>query len=63
MERSQNKLRKLRQFLRGWTKNISGTNKKEKTKVLEQLDNLDKKAESCLVSSQELDMRNFLCTD
>jgi len=32
MERWQNKIRKLRQYLRGWAKNTSGSNKKEKRK-------------------------------
>jgi hypothetical protein len=30
MEKWQNKVRKVRKFLRGWAKNVSGTNKKEK---------------------------------
>jgi hypothetical protein len=58
--RWQNKLRKLRQYLRGWAKNTSGSNKKEKKEVLGRLDILDKKAETGLLSTQEVDMRNFL---
>jgi hypothetical protein len=30
MERLQGKIRRVRQYLRGWAKNISGQNKKEK---------------------------------
>jgi hypothetical protein len=41
----QSKIRRLRQHLRGWTKNVSGTNKKEKKEFLDKLDMLDKRAE------------------
>ena len=46
MEVWQNKIRRLRQFLRGWAKNISGRNKKEKMELITKTDDLDKKAES-----------------
>jgi hypothetical protein len=40
----------LGQHLRGWAKNTSGINKKEKKDLLDKLDSLDKKAESTLLS-------------
>jgi len=43
MEKWQAKIRRLRQFLRGWAKNVSGANKKEKKVILDALDVLDKK--------------------
>jgi hypothetical protein len=36
MQRWQNKIRRLRQFLRGWAKNMNGAYKKEKTKIVEE---------------------------
>jgi hypothetical protein len=45
MERWQGKIRRLRQYLRGWAKNISGKYKKEKKEILNMLDILDKKSE------------------
>jgi mannosylglycoprotein endo-beta-mannosidase len=50
----------VRQFLRGWAKNTSGSNKKEKKEILQKLDILDRKAESNELSSQEIDTKNFL---
>jgi hypothetical protein len=44
MEKWQAKIRRLRQHLRGWAKNVSGVYKKEKKDLLEKLDSLDKKA-------------------
>ena len=44
LERWQAKIRKLRQHLRGWAKNTSGVLKKEKKKILDILDSLDKKS-------------------
>jgi hypothetical protein len=43
--------------LRGWAKNVSGTNKKEKKWLLDKLDVLDKKAKVSLLSAQEADLR------
>jgi hypothetical protein len=40
----QIKIRRLRQHLKGWTKHVSGVYKKEKTTLLNKLDELDKKA-------------------
>jgi hypothetical protein len=45
------KIRRLRYHLRGWAKHTSGVNKKEK-ELLDKLDNLDKKAETSLLSPQ-----------
>jgi hypothetical protein len=45
LETWQKKRRRLRQFLKGWAKNTSGTYKKEKQQLLDKLDVLDKKAE------------------
>jgi hypothetical protein len=44
LERWQNKIRRLRQYLRGWAKNLSGHYKKEKNELLNKLDTLDKKS-------------------
>jgi hypothetical protein len=41
LERWQEKIRKMRQYLRGWAKNISGAYKKEKKILLNKLDELD----------------------
>jgi hypothetical protein len=36
MQRWQNKIRRLRQFLRGWAKNTNGAYKKRETKIVEE---------------------------
>ena len=43
----------MRQFLRGWAKNLSGEYKKEKEKLLLLIDELDIKAESTPLSVAE----------
>jgi hypothetical protein len=53
MRHWQNKIRRLRQFLRGWAKNINGSYKKEKQELLRKAEELDKKAESQLLSQHE----------
>jgi hypothetical protein len=53
MQRWQNKIRRLRQFLRGWAKNRNGAYKKEKQELLRKAEELDKKAESQLLSQRE----------
>ena len=45
MERWQNKIRHLRRYLRGWAKNLSSEYKKEKERLLNLIDSLDKQAE------------------
>jgi hypothetical protein len=44
METWQTKIKKVRPFLRGWVKNVSVNKRKEKKKVLNTLDQLDKKS-------------------
>jgi hypothetical protein len=56
-QRWQNKIRRLRQFLRGWAKNMMGAYKKEKQELLRRAEELDKKAETQLLSQQEWDLR------
>jgi hypothetical protein len=57
MRQWQTRICRLRQHLRGWAKNVSGTNKKEKKELLDKLDMLDKKEEGSLLSAQEVDLR------
>jgi hypothetical protein len=57
MEKWQAKIRRLRQHLRGWAKNVSGAYKKEKKDLLDKLDSLNKKAKHTLLSSQERDLK------
>jgi hypothetical protein len=57
MERWQAKIRRLRQHLRSWAKNVSGAYKKEKKKLLDTLDSLDKKAETTLLTLSEIDLK------
>ena len=49
----QNKIRCLRQFLRGWAKNLSGEYKKQKQKLLLLIEELDIKAETYPLSVEE----------
>jgi hypothetical protein len=44
MQRWQNKIRRLRQFLRGWAKNMNGAYRKEKQEHLRKAEELDKKS-------------------
>ena len=60
LEKWQAKIRRLRQYLRGWAKNVSGAYKKEKKTLLEKLDELDKKAETMLLTSQEVNLKHVL---
>jgi hypothetical protein len=60
LERWQNKLRRLRQHLRGWAKHTAGIYRKEKKKLLALLENLDKKAESVPLSNQKINFKHFL---
>ena len=63
LERWQNKLRRLRQHLRGWAKHTTGIYRKEKKKLLALLENHDKKAESVPLSDQKLILNIFLKRD
>jgi hypothetical protein len=58
MERWQGKIRRLRQHLGGWAKNISGHYKKEKKEILNTLDSLVKKVENILLQPDELNLKN-----
>jgi endonuclease/exonuclease/phosphatase family metal-dependent hydrolase len=60
MQRWQSKIRRLRQFLRGWTKNMNGAYKKEKQEFLRKAEELDKKAESQLLSQHEWDLKQSI---
>ena len=53
VERWQNKIRHLRQFLRGWAKNMSGEYRVLRDKLLLLIDELDIKAESTILSESE----------
>ena len=60
LEKWQAKIRRLRQYLRGWAKNVRGAYKKEQKTLLEKLDELDKKAETMLLTSQEVNLKHVL---
>ena len=60
LERWQNKIRRLRQFLRGWAKNNSGHYKKEKKDLISKLEVLDKKAENETLLQWEIDLKQTL---
>ena len=60
LERWQNKIRRLRQHLRGWAKHTAGTYRKEKKKLLALLENLDKRAELAPLSDQEINYKHYL---
>jgi hypothetical protein len=60
IQRWQAKIRRLCQYLRGWAKNVSGVYKKEKTTILNKLDELDKKAETAILNEFELDLKHVL---
>jgi hypothetical protein len=51
----QNKIRHLRRFLRGWAKNLSGKYKREKERLLNIIDWLDIKTETCPLTQIERD--------
>jgi hypothetical protein len=57
LQRWQNKIRRFRQFLRGWAINMNGAYKKEKQELLRKAEELDKKAESQLLSQQDWDLK------
>uniref|UniRef100_A0A452Z2Y9 Uncharacterized protein n=1 Tax=Aegilops tauschii subsp. strangulata TaxID=200361 RepID=A0A452Z2Y9_AEGTS len=52
-----NKIRHLRQFLRGWAKNQSGIYKVEKERLTQIINELDVKAESTLLNIFERDIK------
>jgi hypothetical protein len=60
MQKWQNKIRRIRQFLRGWAKNMNGAYKKEKQELMRKAVELDKKAETQLLSQQEWDLKQSI---
>ena len=60
MDRWQAKIRRLRQHLRGWAKNVRGAYKKEKKFLLDKLDELDKKSEHTHLDQNELNFKHAL---
>jgi hypothetical protein len=60
MERWQGKIRRLRQYLRGWAKDTSGQYKKEKKEILNALDTLDKKVEHSPLQANEVNIKQCL---
>lgn len=63
LQRWQNKIRVVRRYLRGWAKHCLGANRKKKRSITERLDELDKKAESCLLTYQEWELISSLSTE
>jgi hypothetical protein len=51
MEQWQNKIRRLRYFLRGWARNLVYQNRRDKSNLLAKIDVLDRKTEIILLSS------------
>jgi hypothetical protein len=60
IERWQMKIRRLRQYLRGWAKHVSGIYKKEKAILLVKLDALNKKAELAALNDSERNLKHVL---
>jgi hypothetical protein len=60
IDKWQMKIRRLHQHLRGWAKHVSGVYKKEKTTLLNKLDELDKKIEHTLLNDSERDLKHVL---
>jgi hypothetical protein len=53
----QHKVRHLRQFLRGWAKNLSGVYRKEKERLSLLIDELDLNAETVPLNAAERDQK------
>ena len=60
MQRWQNKIRRLRQYLRGWAKHTAGAYKQEKKRLIAGLDELDKKAETSILTDNEINLKHYL---
>jgi mannosylglycoprotein endo-beta-mannosidase len=60
LERWQSKIRRLRQYLRGWASNTVGSYKKEKKTLLAILHNIDKKVENDMLTDQEINLKHYL---
>jgi len=59
LQRWQNKIRRLREFLRGWAKNFSRKYKNKKAELIRKACELDKKVELQPLSSMEIDPKNY----
>ena len=60
MEQWQNKIRRVRCFLRGWARNLVSQNRRGKSNLLAKIDVLDRKAEIILLLPQEVELRHHL---
>jgi hypothetical protein len=60
LQRWQNKIRRLRQYLRGWAQNMNGAYKKEKQELMRKAEELDKLAESQLLSQRDWDLKQSI---
>ena len=60
MQRWQNKIIRLRQYLRGWAKHTAGAYKQEKKRLIAGLDELDKKAETSILTDNEINLKHYL---
>ncbi|CAN6182020.1 unnamed protein product [Urochloa humidicola] len=60
MERWQNKIRRVRRYLRGWARNIVSQDRKKKYELLNTIDALDIQAETRLLLPHEIELRNHL---
>ena len=60
MQRWQNKIRRLRQYLRGWAKHTAGAYKQEKKRLIAGLDELDKKVETNILTDHEINLKHYL---
>lgn len=60
LQKWQNKIRRLRQFIRGWAKDMKGAYKKEKQELLRKAKELDMKAEVQLLNQQEMDLKQSI---
>ena len=60
LQKWQNKIRRLRQVLMGWAKDMNRAYKKEKHELLRKADELDNKIENKLRSPQELDLKQCI---
>jgi hypothetical protein len=59
----QFKIRLLRRKLKGWSKNVGAEVKKNKTKLLEEVDALDLLAEIQALTEQEKTRRKTICSE
>jgi hypothetical protein len=58
MEWWQNKIRRLRRFLRGWARNLVYQSRRDKSNLLAKIDVFHRKAEKILLSSQKVELRH-----